>query len=56
MIIDKQPGVMGRRFKWSEIDFGDWKIQEFEVDDSKSFEDVEKEMNAVRDFIKKFTY
>lgn len=29
--IDQQPGVMGRRGKWSEDKFGDWKIQTLEV-------------------------
>lgn len=26
--IDEQPGVMGRRSKWSECEYGDWDIQE----------------------------
>jgi hypothetical protein len=29
--IDDQPGVMGRRRKWSKEDFGDWYIKEIEV-------------------------
>ena len=29
--IDNQPGVMGRRLKWSEEKYGDWEIVEISV-------------------------
>lgn len=29
--IDHRPGVMGRRIKWSEENYGDWIIEEIEV-------------------------
>lgn len=31
--IDNKPGVMGRRGKWSEEKYGDWKIEEYPVFD-----------------------
>jgi hypothetical protein len=30
--IDSQPGVQGRRAKWSEYKFGDWEIRELSVE------------------------
>lgn len=32
--IDNEPGVMGRREKWSEKKYGDWKVEELVVYDS----------------------
>ena len=32
--IDALPGVMGRRQKWSQEEYGDWEIREIEVHDS----------------------
>jgi len=29
--IDVQPGVMGRRCRWSQEKFGDWEVREIEV-------------------------
>lgn len=29
--IDEQPGVMGRRAKWSTQEYGDWEVKEVEV-------------------------
>lgn len=29
--VDEQPGVMGRRKKWSQLKYGDWHIKEIEV-------------------------
>lgn len=29
--IDKQPGVMGRRRKWSTEKYGDWEIKDVEI-------------------------
>ncbi len=29
--IDSQPGVMGRRAKWSTILYGDWEVRTLEV-------------------------
>lgn len=36
--IDSKPGVMGRRMKWSEQDYGDWTIKEVEVLDYNPIE------------------
>lgn len=32
--IDHQPGLMGRKGKWSEEEYGDWTMKETEVYDS----------------------
>jgi len=37
--IDEQPGVMGKRFKWSTKKYGDWMIKEVDVID---FDIIEK--------------
>lgn len=29
--IDSQPGIMGRRAKWSNEKYGDWSVEEIEV-------------------------
>ena len=29
--IDQQPGVQGRKAKWSEAEFGDWCVVEVDV-------------------------
>lgn len=38
--IDAQPGVMGRRAKWSQIEYGDWKIKCVNVIDYDIVEEV----------------
>lgn len=32
--IDKQQGIMGRKLKWSEEDYGDWRVEMWETIDS----------------------
>jgi hypothetical protein len=31
--IDFKPGIMGRKLKWSEGQYGDWDIEELEIDE-----------------------
>lgn len=45
--IDAQPGVMGRRAKWSSERYGDWCLQCMEVHET-SLIDAEKEREALR--------
>ena len=44
--IDEQPGVMGRRFKWSQSPYGDWTIKPIEVIDYDVTEEGIKKTKA----------
>lgn len=43
--IDEQPGVQGRRVKWSTATYADWHVKEIEVLES-AYDSTESKINA----------
>ena len=53
--IDEQPGVMGRKSKWSQSKYGDWEIKVIEVIDYDVIEEGLKKVQLKMKALAKLT-
>lgn len=53
--VDSQPGIMGRKGKWSEDKYGDWYIREVEVLEYNVVEAKERKERIKEEALSKLT-